>query len=179
MHDPFTREELIAALAARSREVAQRLEGFSAPEFLVGSTKAWGPAQHATHLAFSHERVARAFRAGRALPAASGPSRGYDAVRDAYLSALATAPSALLTANADTGALEEATSPAAVVARYTTASTALRDAAGAWSEPELDARAIPHPLLGPIPAREMLLFMLYHDLHHLEGMQRPRPHERA
>jgi uncharacterized damage-inducible protein DinB len=41
-----------------------------------------------------------------------------------------------------------------------------------WSEDALDRRRLPHPLLGPITVREMLFFALYHNRHHLEGVQR-------
>ena len=53
-----------------------------------------------------------------------------------------------------------------MVHRYAGAHTLLCAAAGAWSEAELDTRAVMHPLLGSLTMREMLYFMLYHDAHH-------------
>ena len=37
-----------------------------------------------------------------------------------------------------------------------------------WSEPALDRYRLPHPLLGQLTVREMLLFTVYHNVHHLE-----------
>ena len=36
----------------------------------------------------------------------------------------------------------------------------------AWSERALDRYRLPHPLLGRLTVREMLLFTLYHSVHH-------------
>lgn len=41
-----------------------------------------------------------------------------------------------------------------------------------WPEPALDAHRLPHPLIGRLTVREMLLFTLYHNRHHLENVQR-------
>ncbi len=37
-----------------------------------------------------------------------------------------------------------------------------------WSEHALDLYRLPHPLLGKLTVREMLLFTVYHNAHHLE-----------
>jgi uncharacterized damage-inducible protein DinB len=41
-----------------------------------------------------------------------------------------------------------------------------------WPETALDARRLPHPLIGRLTVREMLLFTVYHNRHHLENVQR-------
>lgn len=41
-----------------------------------------------------------------------------------------------------------------------------------WSESDLENCLIPHPLLGPITLKEMMLFTVYHTEHHLQIMQR-------
>jgi hypothetical protein len=173
MDEPWTRDEIVSALEYRSAEVVRVLSACDAGRFMAGTTEAWGPAQHATHLAYTHDRVRRALESMSALPAATSPPRGYSAVRDAYRAALAVAPAALLSTNSRNGALPEGSTQASVIARYAAASAALRAAAAGWSESQLDERAMPHPLLGPIPVRDMLLFMLYHDQHHMEGAMRP------
>jgi uncharacterized damage-inducible protein DinB len=45
-------------------------------------------------------------------------------------------------------------------------------AAGRWSERALDARQLPHPLLGKLTVREMLFFTLYHNRHHVDVVKR-------
>lgn len=39
-----------------------------------------------------------------------------------------------------------------------------------WSEVNLEAYLLPHPLLGKITVREMLMFTIYHTSHHLKAM---------
>ena len=45
-------------------------------------------------------------------------------------------------------------------------------AIGKWSEEKLDALQLPHPLLGNLTVREMLLFTLYHQRHHIDVVRR-------
>ena len=43
----------------------------------------------------------------------------------------------------------------------------LREALTGWTEENLDRRAMRHPLIGPMTVREMLLFVVVHERHHL------------
>jgi uncharacterized damage-inducible protein DinB len=47
----------------------------------------------------------------------------------------------------------------------------LRDAATAWTEEALDRHALIHPLMGPLTVREMLLFFVVHERHHLRSVR--------
>jgi hypothetical protein len=42
----------------------------------------------------------------------------------------------------------------------------LADVVGHWREEDLDRYRLPHPLLGKLTVREMLLFTVYHNYHH-------------
>ena len=61
---------------------------------------------------------------------------------------------------------------ARVMSYHEIADTALREAASRWSEAALDGYRIPHPLLGKLTVREMLLFTLYHNVHHVTNVQK-------
>lgn len=50
----------------------------------------------------------------------------------------------------------------------------LRAALSSWAEPALDRCRLPHPLMGRLTVREMLLFTLYHNSHHVEHVRRRR-----
>ncbi len=39
---------------------------------------------------------------------------------------------------------------------------------GKWSEKNLDAYLLPHPLMGRMPVRELLMWTSYHNYHHLK-----------
>lgn len=48
----------------------------------------------------------------------------------------------------------------------------LRQALGAWSEADLDAFMCPHPAMGPLTAREMVMFTALHAEHHTRSIER-------
>lgn len=48
----------------------------------------------------------------------------------------------------------------------------MQAALGKWSDKALDSYLLPHPLLGKMTVREILFFTLYHNLHHVNDVQR-------
>jgi hypothetical protein len=48
----------------------------------------------------------------------------------------------------------------------------LIDVAGRWDESDLDKYVLPHPLLGNLSVRDMLLFTYIHMGHHLDILKR-------
>lgn len=93
-------------------------------------------------------------------------SRSYDAVVEAYHAALgggraATGAFIPLSPNPKLSLLTE---------EFKQEYAALIDLMGQWEEKELDEHIIPHPLMGPLTVREMLLFTAYHLRHHLQIM---------
>ncbi|MBD2703951.1 DinB family protein [Spirosoma sp. BT702] len=54
-----------------------------------------------------------------------------------------------------------------LVKRFTGIYQALSEATDTWSEEELDTFCIPHPALGKLTVRDMLLFTCIHTQHHL------------
>lgn len=67
--------------------------------------------------------------------------------------------------------LEPGVTQAAVITGFREANAALLEAAGRWSEADCDSRAMPHPFLGWLSTREMLLFCVHHDRLHLENVR--------
>lgn len=173
--DLNTRDDLMAALAFRRDQLLTHMHAFDDEAFMAGTTEAWGPAQHTAHLTMGHRRVAKLLRAPKDLPKATFAPRGYDATRDAYLAKLATVSSEILTRNSQSGALAEGATRLTLIEGYRKAVTALVDAVAGWDEGPLDTVGFPHPILGVLPVRDMLFFMLYHDLHHLNGMRGTLP----
>jgi hypothetical protein len=81
----------------------------------------------------------------------------------------------ILARNSQSGAVAEGATRLIVIEGYRKAVTALIDVVAGWDEGPLDTVAFPHPVLGWLPVRDMLFFMLYHDLHHLNGMRGTLP----
>lgn len=178
--NPRSRDEILEAIAAVEAEVAAFFGGLSDGEFLLRVGDAWNPAEHLAHLCTTVNAVARGLAAPKWLlrlrfGRAAAPSRGFAEVREAYRAALAAggrAPAPFEPPREDGRATERR---AALLGRWSRANGRVRGALARWSERELDRLVLPHPLLGKLTVREMLLFVLYHDLHHVEGAGRRLP----
>lgn len=71
---------------------------------------------------------------------------------------------------------------AEIVKAFESASASVRTAAEPWTEEALDRHALAHPLVGQLTVREMLLFFVVHERHHLrlvrERIERQSSNER-
>lgn len=176
LDDPFTREELLGALAAVRDAGRELWLGFDAPAFFAPLGEAWSPADNVRHLIKSNRPVARALAVPKLLlllrfGISNGRSRRYPEVVATYRQALAggvtagrftprpVAPEERTAADRDRFVGELAASLDEVAA-----------AARRWSERALDRLRLPHPALGPLTVREMLLFTAYHNTHHAAGV---------
>ena len=102
-----------------------------------------------------------------------GTSRGYAEMKDVYLARLAQGASAGRFAPAPARESSDAERDR-IMGFHAAAIDHLGASIARWPERALDARRLPHPLLGPITVREMLFFTLYHNRHHVESVQRRR-----
>jgi DinB superfamily len=171
MNPAMTRTELIQALEARQNELNTFFSSIHEHEFLADKSPKWNPAQHLIHLTKSGSRIAQGLQARDQLPNHETPSRAYEVIRDTYLATLKQAPADLLAKVGASVQVETGSSQAQITQAYLQAGKQLREAAQSWSETDLDAKAMPHPVLGNVSIREMLEFVVYHDLHHLEGVR--------
>ena len=174
----LSQAELVQALEARHREVGAYFSSLPETTFLADHSPKWNPAQHLIHLTRSSTRITQGLQARDQLPNHETPSRGYEAIREAYLATLNQAAAELLERVGASVQVEAGSSQAQIVNAYLQAGMNLREAMQTWNESELDAKAMPHPVLGTISVREMLEFVVYHDLHHLNGVD-TTPSERT
>jgi hypothetical protein len=113
--------------------------------------------------------VAQGLKSKDRLPPYTKNPRPYEEVRDTYLTALKNTPLEVLANNPFVLKLD-GSSQEGMIEAYLKVGQELREAAALWSETE--AKEMPHPLMGLVSVREVLLFVLYHDHHHLQGVQR-------
>jgi uncharacterized damage-inducible protein DinB len=173
MNPAMTQVELLQALEARQNELHSFFSGIPEQAFLADSSPKWNPAQHLIHLTKSGSRIAQGLQAKDQLPNFDQPSsRGYETIRDTYIAMLKQAPTELLAKVGAAVQVEPNSSQQQILEAYHQAGTGLRQGVQTWTEADLDAKAMPHPLLGLLSVREMLEFMVYHDLHHLEGVRK-------
>jgi hypothetical protein len=175
---PHTRDEIRAEQRRVDAEAGAFLESLSAERFFAPFGEAWSPADNVRHLLKSVRPVVfalglPAFLLRLLFGAAKGPSRSLEALRTDYR--------ALLAAGGKAGRFAPAPRPAPadpeaarrrLLGRWRAAESDLDRAAARWDEVDLDRYRLPHPLLGKLTLREMLLFSLYHGVHHVGGVAR-------
>jgi hypothetical protein len=184
---PHTRDEIVQAITEVEAEVAAFFASLSPAEFALRVDQAWTPAEHLRHLNTSVAAVA----AGLGVPKlllrlrfgrARAPSGDYPQVMQRYQEALSrggTASGKYVPKAEDLPESEAEARRQQIQARWTEVNRRLREALERWTEHDLDRLRMPHPLLGPLTVREMLLFTLYHNRHHVEAASRRLPRFRT
>ncbi len=179
--DPYTGAELAEALRRIHRESVSYWSGYETTSFFRRpEPEVWAPADQVRHLTKSITAVTRGLTMPRVVLLFSfgwsrSPSRRLDALRSDYRARLGQggragrfAPRAL-----EAGETDEA-SRARIMARHASAVGEIAAATGRWSERALDRYRLPHPLLGRLTVREMLLFTVIHNVHHVHVAERRR-----
>ncbi|MVN87343.1 hypothetical protein GO986_11245 [Deinococcus sp. HMF7620] len=173
----MSRDELRQALAARTEEVAAVVEALETEAFSRGSAEQWSPAHHLDHLTRSHKVLAMALsmprdRFGWGTRPVGTPGQAYDALRNEYLRRLREQGVKA------TGRFvpEPHGAPHEQLDQYRQSVDLLTHHLMAYvNEAELDTATLPHPVLGELSVRELLLFTLYHNEHHLRGLTAQEP----
>jgi len=178
MIDPRTKPEIAHELRALHERSTPFWDAFPTADFLAPLGEAWSPADNVRHLNKSIRAVTRGLRVPRPLILLTiGPalrkSRSYAEIREVYHGVLAR--------GADAGRFAPSPQkppgdPEAwrreLMSLWAAAANGLEGALTPWSERALDRCRMPHPLLGKLTVREMLLFTLYHNLHHVRNVER-------
>jgi DinB superfamily len=165
-------QEICSKLESGQNDIVTFLSDSSAEVFFKGSDERWSPAHHLAHLTFTHKRVTRGFKAKDRLQDYAEEPKSYEEVKSTYLTALQKAASAGFLRNNPFAAKVESDNKETEIAAFLQAAQALREAVSDWSEIDLNTKGMEHPLLALLSAREILLFMIYHDQHHLLNIQK-------
>lgn len=169
---PEWKDEIVAAFESLAQTDGKFWGGLEPNVFVAPIGEAWSPSDNVRHLTKSTRPVANALRLPRIVPAlmfgrSSGRSRSYAEVVFAYRAVLAGGGKAGRFAPSGQPAFTDAAVfQNDVVARWSATVMKLDRIVDGWSEPELDAIRLPHPLLGKLTVREMLMFTYYHHEHH-------------
>lgn len=169
-----TREEIIAGLRHRFEEVLAWFAQRPDTTFCTGPAGRWTEGQHLDHLILSAKPLNLALRLPRlALKMRFGTttsgSETLEKLSVRYEKRLADGGRAsgnfvppAVKVEDKSGLLDELRKQGEKLA----------DVVGAWSEPDLDKYVLPHPLLGNLSIRDMLLFTYLHLGHHLDILKR-------
>jgi hypothetical protein len=180
--DPSTGADLCGELRRVHAESVRYWETFPTSSFGAPlAPGAWSAAQQVRHLTKSMWPVTLGLYSPRpALRALFGrattPSRSFVELRERYTSVLgrgAKAPVIFVPRSRGTADSTDA-ARRSIMARHALAVDALCAAIARWPEDTLDVYRVPHPLLGRLTIREMLRFILYHNVHHVHVAERRR-----
>jgi hypothetical protein len=174
--EPGTRDEIITQIREIHRASTSLWGSFSTDAFFAPVGNGWSPAGNVRHLNKSMKPLARALRLPRFLlrllfGKADRQSRTFAGLRDTYLGVLAKGGGA--GSFAPEAAVELGKNDndrATLMATRESVTKSLTDAIGRWNDADLDRYRLRHPLLGKLTVREMLLFTVYHNYHHVRSV---------
>jgi hypothetical protein len=181
MSDPHTQPELIAQLETLQHDLGGKLRAYSEAQFFQTSTDSWSGADYLKHLLLSIKPVAK----GLGLPqdrilsmfgGAERPSMTYGELAGQYSARLATgirAEDYEKVVPASYRVPEGVTDlHTYLVEQWDEANQKLVSAIRLWSEADLDSHQLPHPALGSVTVRELILFTLHHNRLHAGDIER-------
>jgi hypothetical protein len=164
---PSTQPEILAALESNAGVLASFFEAQPESALFTGDPGHWGPAHHLRHLTLTSRSITSGLRSARLPSHSTGVSRSYSELIGAATASLGAASKERLLENGRVVVIPSGTTRDGMVEDYVQASTDLRTAAAAWNDEDLDRHTMPHPFLGTVTVREMLLFCVFHERHHL------------
>jgi hypothetical protein len=176
----YRRVEIANALRRLCLDSERYWQALSPEEFVEPMGSAWSPADHVRHLTKSLQPVASAMRMPkvvlRLMFGTSGAvSRGYRDIVALYHEALRKGGKAGRYAPEPRGEIGDATDyRREVLTKHHATVDDLATEVVDWSHAHIDALRLPHPLLGKLTVREMVLWSLYHNLHHVLVVARRR-----
>ena len=169
----YVKEEIIAGLGTSAEAVSTWIEHQSEEKFIEGPLDKWTTSQHLDHLHQVVVLINKALRLPKFLlrwrfgkPNRKG--RDYDALVTRYKEKLKGFVGTNNTTSGKTHAIEEKKS---LLVNFQIQIQRLQKVLEKWSEEDLDKYLIPHPLLGKLTIRELMLWMVYHHYHHLDNLK--------
>jgi hypothetical protein len=164
------KEEITQLLLDNKNAVLQKIELGNREDFYQSKNEKWSQAEHLEHLVKSIKPINQLFL----LPKISlkliwgkpnRPSRSYSDLVKRYNERLAQ--STFPNGNPFGPDNKNSLSKSALIEKFSNQYEQLaKKITNNWSEESLEKYLIPHPLLGKLTVREMLMFTAYHTEHH-------------
>lgn len=173
-----TKKRILAMLANLRGEGLELWRRMEAERFWSRHDRKWSPAENVHHLMISTAPVTLALRIPRLMlrvcfGMSRTPSRNWEALRSAYRDGLAAGATAGRYAPPRKAVpVEAAAEQGRLVLQCEGTVLRLEKAIEPGREQDLDRYRLPHPVLGRVTVREMLMFTLFHFDHHREIVAR-------
>lgn len=169
---PYSHSEISAALSAEFTAVHDYFAAIAPKKFFAAPVNVWTPADNLDHLIRSCSPVAFGLKAPKtALRLRFGKpkhqSRTLPKVRSDYVDG------ALASGGQASGPyLPKYSSKNKLLKKWSNLAQPFQAGLARWSDAQLDQYQAVHPLLGAMTVRELLFFTLYHNMHHVNDVQR-------
>ncbi|MBK8561776.1 MAG: DinB family protein [Saprospiraceae bacterium] len=160
-----------ALLDEKFNNMAQWLKTHPADKWALGPTGKWTAGQHIVHLIQSTKPLVRAL----SLPGfvlrwkfgkANRPSRDYDTIVARYHEKLAAVNGVVVSPFSQNMPATPPEGKEALIAELSALNKKLNRKMAGWSDAQLDKLLVPHPLMGRMTLREILMWNAYHTEHH-------------
>lgn len=164
--------EIIETLMKATQEVSQEIEPTSDAIFVAKQGEKWSISENLQHLITSNKAVDNGLTAPKAALSAFGkpevPSRTLHSIIEIYKKALEVGGKAPAQYEPKANKVDKKV----LLEKWEILAEKMNKDISDWSEEELEAYVMPHPLLGNLTVREMLMFTIYHVYHHLEVIKK-------
>ena len=169
-----TKDEILQAAKAMFIRVEDWLTSHPDEKFNQGPEGKWNTAQHLDHLTIVNKQIKTGLGLPKlALKAQFGkpnrPARNYDQIVKKYQEKLAGLEETFI--NPTEGKTAEVSEKPARIEAYKSSGEVVLKKLSKWKEEDLDKYLLPHPLIGKMTIREMMLWFVYHNEHHLKNLQ--------
>lgn len=177
--EPATSAQIVATLERVQEEGVAYWSGFETASFFAKIDGHWSPAENVRHLVKSIRPVTKALGLPRVVlrimfGAPRRESARWSDVQTRYLGLLDAGGKAGRFSPSEHEEQDPEAGRARILGQFVQVNRELRAAIARWPDRSLDRYQLPHPLLGKLTLREMLIFTAYHQMHHLDGVKRRR-----
>jgi hypothetical protein len=168
----MNKKEIVTALEDVHQEVFLWLDNRSDEQWMQGPESKWTSGQHILHLLESIRLLNKALKTPKFIlkkkfGVANRPTRSYDDVAKRYDERLAENQDRARVFNKDlkTPSLKE---KKRLLASLQIQNKKLQYKTNKWSDKNLDTLLLPHPLMGRMIVREIIMWTAHHTRHHLQ-----------
>lgn len=163
--------EITEGLMKAVKEVSQEIKPTNDVKFIEKQGEKWSISENLQHLITSNKAVDNGLTAPKAVLDAFGkpeaPSRTLTNIIEIYKEALKAGGKAPAKYAPKADKIEKLV----LLEKWEILAEKMIKDIKEWSEEDLDIYVMPHPLLGNLTVREMLMFTIYHIYHHLETIK--------
>lgn len=175
---PLSKHDIRDTLVSLRGARLEFWRSFDPERFWAVGVGGWSPADNVRHLTMATVPVVKALRMPRLMlrllfGVAREPSRAEDVLRARYQDELARgAKAGRFTPRPRPLPVRLGDEQQRLIDQCAESLGRLDKAIAPWSETQLDRYRLPHPVLGRVTVREMLIFTLFHFDHHRDTVSR-------